>query len=325
MYKIKARPEDFLVDEILDYSCSKTGKHLLCILKKRKCNTMSAISKIAKSLRIKEKEIGYCGNKDYNAVTSQYISIPSKFKNLIANIDLTQDGISIDYICNIDEKLHLGDLSGNKFRITLRNLDKIEIELDKKIRKVPNLFGEQRFSQNNIEYGRLLVNKKFDILCEKLSVEKDGSLLKEHLENNRNDYVGALKKYPRNLLFLYIHAYQSFLWNEVAKKIIKNYPDTRQQSLPILGFGSELEGVKKDYYSEIMQQESITQRDFINKKIPELSSDGSQRELFMVVDNFSYEIKKDELFDKKTKVELVFTLGKGSYATTLIKHLFAQE
>ena len=44
----------------------------------------------------------------------------------------------------------------------------------------------------------------------------------EYLEKNKNDYIGALRLIPKKILWLYIHSYQSYLWNIIAKKSKKH-------------------------------------------------------------------------------------------------------
>ena len=67
---------DFIVEEIPLYPFSNNGEHRILKLRKKNINTLECIKLIAKSLNIKEKDIGYAGLKDKNALTYQYISIP---------------------------------------------------------------------------------------------------------------------------------------------------------------------------------------------------------------------------------------------------------
>ena len=74
MYKIKQIPEDFIVKEINDIILNNDGKYSYFLLKKKNYNTLNAIKAIAKKLKINEKDIGFAGNKDKEAVTKQTIS-----------------------------------------------------------------------------------------------------------------------------------------------------------------------------------------------------------------------------------------------------------
>lgn len=54
---------------------------------------------------------------------------------------------------------------------------------------------------------------------DKLSFEK---ALLNHLVQNPNDYVGALKKLPKNLLMMFVHAYQAYLFNKILSRRLMN-------------------------------------------------------------------------------------------------------
>jgi len=96
-------------------------------------DTLQAVSLISRHLRISPKRIGYCGTKDKKAITTQLISF---FK-----IEPSQSG----------DGLRLGDLSGNRFKIVIREVDEqnneiIESGIDSLKRNgFINYFGLQRF------------------------------------------------------------------------------------------------------------------------------------------------------------------------------------
>ncbi|RVD87530.1 uncharacterized protein DFL_001759 [Arthrobotrys flagrans] len=44
--------------------------------------------------------------------------------------------------------------------------------------------------------------------------------------NTVNDYLGALQKIPRNLRLMFVHAYQSYVWNAIVSERLKRYGTT---------------------------------------------------------------------------------------------------
>ncbi len=293
MYKIKQKQKDFIVNEITNIKLKKKGNYSIILLKKKNYTTEKAVQTIANKLNIPRKFISYAGNKDKVAITTQYISI----KNVkIKELELKD--IRLDFKGYLDKPVLLGDLKGNEFVIKV-----ISNKTPKKITKMINYFGEQRFSKNNKEIGKLIVKRDFKRAVS-LIIKNDSEQVKEYLSKNPNDYIGALRKIPLKILKLYVHSYQSYLWNEMVVKSNVKY-------IPIIGFGTKItENIKG-----ILEKEEITTRDFIIKQIPELSSEGVERNLFVKIKNLKIEkIKKGYI--------IRFTLPKGSYATEVIKQIF---
>jgi tRNA pseudouridine13 synthase len=330
MYKIKETPEDFVVKEITNVKAEEKGSYSYFWLKKRDYTTVKAVEKVAERLRIPVKNIGFAGSKDKRAVTEQLISI----KNCgVKGLELKD--IKLKYFGKGINPISLGDLKGNEFVITVKDYGKI----NDKIRDIPNYFDEQRFSKNNAEVGKAIVKKDFKNAVE-LILENKGDFeekLRGYLKQKPTDYIGALRKINKKILKLYIHAYQSYIFNEtvnqylkiktinteniinkeltIEKDIIKN--KIKKKKIPIIGFGSEIkdEEIKK-IVDGILEKEGINLRDFIIPQIPELSSEGIDRELFIDVKDFKI-VEKE-----KDKIVLSFSLPKGAYATIVVKNLF---
>jgi tRNA pseudouridine13 synthase len=74
MLKFKEYPEDFIVEEFIDFKKQK-GDFYYYILEKKNYNTLDAVNKIAEKLKINKNKIRFAGLKDRKAVTKQYISI----------------------------------------------------------------------------------------------------------------------------------------------------------------------------------------------------------------------------------------------------------
>ncbi|TKJ17537.1 hypothetical protein CEE44_03305 [Candidatus Woesearchaeota archaeon B3_Woes] len=295
MYRIKKKPEDFVVNEITNIRLNDKGVYSVFLLKKRDYTTERAVQTIANKLGIPRKFISYAGNKDKIAVTTQYISIKN---SRIKELELTD--IFLEFKGYLDNPILLGDLEGNEFVIKV-----ITDRKPKKIAKMINYFGEQRFSKNNKEIGKLIIKRDFKKAVD-LIIKNNERLVEEYLSKKPTDYIGALRKIPLKILKLYVHSYQSYLWNEMVTKC-------NTKTLPIIGFGTEVtENIKG-----ILNKEGITTRDFIIKQIPELSSEGNERDVFVDIKNLEIEkIEKGYI--------LKFMLSKGSYATEAIKQIFPE-
>ncbi|MDA1197163.1 MAG: tRNA pseudouridine(13) synthase TruD [Nanoarchaeota archaeon] len=315
MYTIKQTPEDFKVTELACWSKDelKGGEYTYCLMEKRNLGTLEAISQIASQLKIQSKNIGFAGNKDKKAVTSQYISVKGDVT------DLSFGDITVTVIGKSDMPIHLGYLEGNAFEIVVRDVLQIE-EAKKKMKTpfvIPNLFGQQRFSTNNASVGKALITGDFKEAV-RLVLEQKGHVqdaLQDHLHSSPTDVVGALRRVPGKLLMLYVHAYQSLLFNELVGVVEKD------GELPLIGFGTELDEFSpaiEKAVEAIMDREGITFRNFVVRALPEISSEGTTRKAFVEIADFTMEMVDEDAL-------LKFTLPKNSYATVVVEYLFGEN
>ncbi len=337
MYQIKQLPEDFLVTELSHAEIKGKGDYLYYKLVKRDWNTLDAVKRIAQTLKIREKQIGFAGSKDRKAITEQVISFLG-----VAQVQVDQlkiNGLELHFLGRGETPISLGDLEGNKFEIVVRNLEhRPDFE---GITLVPNYFDEQRFGLRNVEIGRSLLKKDFE---KAVTLINDPHYV-EYLQEHRNDYIGALKKLPIRLLRLYLNAYQSYLWNETLTVYLRDYGIIEKEvpyslgkfifvknpgqflklQIPLIGFGSrewEREGVH-DIIQYLMKKEKIVYEDFVIRQIPELSLEGELREAFVEVGELHLgPWEDDELNPGKKKLVLTFRLPKGSYATIVVRRMF---
>lgn len=341
MYKLKQAPEDFIVKEICKKKIFKTGRYTYFKVIKKNRNTLDVAKELAKQLHLKEKQIGFAGSKDKHAVTEQVFSAVDISKERLSLISL--ENVKITYLGRSDEPICLGELEGNEFIITVRNLEQKNLKKTalQQIKFIPNYFDEQRFSEHNVEIGRYLLKKEFkkalNLITEKKSIE--------YLQQNKNDFIGALKQIPLRLLRMYINADQSYLWNltlaeffqlhgEIIKEVpysigkfifVKNEERFKGLKLPVIGFACEKFIDKKTapIIRKIMEQEKINYTDFIIRQIPELSLEGELRQAIIEVKNLIIDQPKDdELNPGKQQITLSFYLRKGSYATLVVKRIF---
>ena len=303
--KIKTIPEDFIVNEITSIKPELSGQYLLCWMKKTELNTMQAIDYISRALNIPKKFVGFAGNKDKKAITKQLISIRGIGKSKLDTLSI--DNLELTFYGYSKSPVMLGDLESNEFIITLREATHPEPK-----NKFINYFGKQRFSTNNAEIGKAIVTKKFKESIEMMGDGYHETKVREYLQKSQNNFIGALKQIDKGILRLYIHAYQSKLWNETATYCDEN--NIPLEDIPIIGFGTDIPEVLENFIKDLLKREQITERDFILPQMPELSAEGTQRKLYMET--------TVDIQEKDETIILKFALPKGSYATEVIRQLF---
>jgi len=316
---LKQIPEDFIVHERPLFEELKiNGVYCICLLSKRNFNTEDAVFEVARILKIPRKSISYAGVKDKVAVTSQFVSIKAN-KKLVESFN--HPSVWLSFKGFSDEPISLGRLAGNDFVIVVRGLlgnEKISSK------KFINYFDKQRFSSRNVEVGKLLLKKDYNSA---VSILKNDVSLSHRiiafLDKSSNDYVGALKTVPKKILTLYLHSYQSLLWNRAIDLLLKKNVSVAE--VPIPGFGglNDVDDVVRSVILSIMNEEGISFSDFINRDIPYLSVEGTSRNVFINVENLVIDIlSDDELNADKKKTTISFSLKKGEYATNVISQLF---
>ncbi len=306
--KLKERPEDFVVEEKGTWATG-TGQYALFTLTKRDIGTLEAVKLLADAWHIPAKDIGYAGLKDKRAVTTQTCS--AKVPRL--TVERTNiRGIEAKFLGNSERPVSLGSHTLNHFVITVRDIDSLP---EKKTRFL-NLFGEQRFGSKNAEIGKTIVlgdYKKTLALLREMNLPETQEI-EQHIANEPTDVLGAIKRLPLRLLRLFVHAYQSKLWNGMASF------DAPEQ-LPIIGFGSD---TSDPFVRKQLAKEGLTPRSFVLKSFPQLSEEGTVRNTFVDVNDLSIgKLEKDEISGRK-KVTVRFTLPPGSYATEIIRQLFTE-
>lgn len=229
--RIKEKPEHFQVEEVVD-DIFKGKKCVIFKIKKRGLETEEAVDKIAKAFGISRGKIGFAGNKDKEAVATQYISVELKEnENIKEKIkDIKIKDVEIEFV-GYGRRIKLGMLKGNRFKIlvkvddvgeALEKLKNILKEIDEKD-GFPNYYGEQRFGKEaiNVLIGKLLLNKNFGEVFEYLKHTKYRKIV-EYGYKKYKDYRKAIFSLPYTTFGLFIRAYQSYLFNKVLSRRIEN-------------------------------------------------------------------------------------------------------
>ena len=158
--ELKTTPEDFHVEEQLSFEPSGTGPHWLLRVEKRTANTRWVAAEIARRAGVPAGDVGYAGLKDRHAVAVQWFSVPNLGMSAESWIDVrTAEYKVLDARANL-RKLRRGALSGNRFRIRLRNVtwsrEQLDLKLDTlRAHGVPNYFGPQRFGRDGYNLDRV--------------------------------------------------------------------------------------------------------------------------------------------------------------------------
>lgn len=146
---LRSTENDFKVFELLPFTASGEGEHLVLYVRKVGINTINVARALAKHFNVKEGLVSYAGLKDRFAVCEQSFSVHLPGVNTDDLSSLSIDGVEILRAERHNKKLRTGVLLGNRFELTLRNVvngDDLNERWQKLITDgVPNYFGEQRF------------------------------------------------------------------------------------------------------------------------------------------------------------------------------------
>ena len=383
MYKIKVRPEDFVVRELIEIPLTKNGNYTILKLEKKLWNTLDVIDFVARKMRLPKRSFSRAGLKDRYSLSTQYLSFRGNFKRIIREKNFTLKPVGKSNF-PVTPKV----LRGNGFKITLRNLIEKESEhLKHNAPEVadhgfPNYFDEQRFGSARHAQGfiaKKLIQKHYQgalklLLCYPY---KEDSVrekrLKKYCMNHWSDWQGclasapslyrpilrylcerpkdfknAIKKINKELLNLYLLAYQSFLFNETLANVIKQSgehneslkysqgtfifyrelplpSDLRALCIPMLNEKTSLTGIAGRITENVLKKEGITLKDMGLQKmrLRGVRFKTFKRSAVIFPTGFVItEPEPDELYANRLKRKILCTLPPGTYATILVKRLF---
>jgi tRNA pseudouridine13 synthase len=148
--RVRARDEDFEVEEVPSYEPCGSGDHLFLWIEKRGVAPEFFARTIAQKLNTHPGNVGTAGLKDRHAVTRQWVSVPKECEPNVPKLD--GDGIRVLRTGRHTNKLKPGHLRGNRFRILIRDADRtadVNAILDRlRSQGMPNFYGPQRFGRD---------------------------------------------------------------------------------------------------------------------------------------------------------------------------------
>ncbi len=378
--KIKVKGEDFIVEERINLPFKKGGKFKIYLLEKKGYNTVDALLKISKFFNIPYKYFSYAGKKDRYGLTRQYISIEGQKID-----DIEGKNFSLIYLGESERNIGPDLLEGNDFKITVRDIEK-KYEILEEIEEVKNhgfvnYFDDQRFGSfskegfiaekilkkhyngalkiylTSIYFGDrkeererkrfFLENWKNWDLCFKNSKTIFEKIAFKILKNKEpNPFLKAINLIPKEELSIFFSAFQSFLWNNVAERLVKIYGKEflkylglyweyifykninsfeylKDLNIPTISHNIKYpDDLIKNIYEKILKERELKKSDFNLKKVKKAYFKSTLRRLIVFPEIKNYSFIKDEVYNKFA-LKIEFFLPKGSYGTMLIKRLFS--
>jgi tRNA pseudouridine13 synthase len=151
--RLRAVPEDFLVEELLGFAPAGHGPHVLLKVEKRGANTAWVAGELARACGCRTMDVGYAGLKDRHALALQWFSVPQSRLTPQDWLTTGGEGWKVQDAQPHHRKLPRGALSGNRFRIRVRDIEVDPQRLAARLQTieqqgVPDYFGPQRFGRD---------------------------------------------------------------------------------------------------------------------------------------------------------------------------------
>jgi tRNA pseudouridine13 synthase len=266
--KLRVRIDDFRVTELYLYPAKKDqGNFTIAEVTSRNWETHTLVQEIAHRLHFSQRRISFAGTKDKRAWTTQLMSFDHVPPEQLSS--LTIKDVTFENIFQSDVPVRIGELLGNRFEITIRNISE-EIVPEQIISLLspfqkwggfPNFYGIQRFGIiRPITHlvGKYIIQGDFEkaamtYMGNPMPGENETTYaLREDLEKTRDygkafhsypdalnfekamlnrliqdphDFIRAFKELPKNLLMMFVNAYESLLFNKMlSERIRRNIP-----------------------------------------------------------------------------------------------------
>lgn len=314
---IKARPEHFLVEEILPYAPCGEGEHVYVTFRRSGWNTADAVRQMQKALNVKPADAGWGGRKDKTAVVVQTVSFRLGIDAALGDIEKALAGLPFD-IVHIDRhrnKIKTGHVAANRFTIIVSQPAPEALPRARAIAArlaewgVPNFYGPQRF-------GHGMQNLPRGFAC-----------LQTARKGRQNAFMASVVQSALFNIWLRDRmdagSFRRLLAGDVAKKtdtggmFVVDDPEAEQPRFeagaivytgPIYGFKMKpaLQAAGRRE-AALLDDFALTGADFRPLRAP-----GSRREAIL-------DLKDLEIAETAEGLQFSFTLPAGAYATTVLR------
>lgn len=333
---IKSQPSDFEVDEIMSVESSGEGEHIWLQVSKVKTHSDQVAKSLAMLANIHPKDIGISGMKDFLAHTTQWFSVwlPGVKDEALPNwCDLDTDNVKVLQVQRHSRKLRRGTHSGNRFKILLRHIEGDRDFLEQrlalfKVQGVPSYFGEQRFGRggSNLQQveamfvsGRKIKQRqKRSMLLSSARSWLFNCVLSERL--NAGIWLTPQVGEPLNL----DGSRQFFIADDLtdAQKRVEELDI--HTTAPLWGQGVD-EIMKKAHDLSTFEAGVVEQIDVLKAGLEKAKLDYARRAMRFVPESLDWTFlehdEHTEFPESRYHLELNFTLGRGQFATSLLREL----
>jgi tRNA pseudouridine13 synthase len=387
--KLKQQPEDFQVEELTDVAPSQ-GDFALYRLEKRGWSTPDALAAVRRRWKVEPRRLSYGGLKDRHAWTVQYFTIFHGPRRGLEHHAIRVQYLgqapaaytSADIRAN-RFRLTLRSLGSVEVAAAQQALEEVRME------GVPNYFDDQRFGSvaaGGEFIGRLLVLGRFEDALrlaltapyefDRAEQRKEKALLRadwgnwaalkeqlprgharslvDYLRVHPGDYRGAVARLRPELRGLYLSAYQSYLWNRILARWLRQHcrpeqllsvtlrlgevlmhrgldpaqlQSLRALSLPLPSARTRLEAndPRLPVVQAVLAEEGLELRQLQVKGIREMFFSKGERAALCLPAGLEHESGPDELHPGRRKLLLSFELPRGCYATLIVKRITQSE
>ncbi|MFE6848844.1 tRNA pseudouridine(13) synthase TruD [Streptomyces sp. NPDC057686] len=337
-FALKRRPEDFIVMESpVPRICSmEKGRWWYLKLWKRCYTTFESVSILADFFGCDERDVGYSGLKDEDAVTEQTVSIPAKASRNVDEFNQYYSGLPSERSLRIAplgysrEPLHLGALLGNGFSITVRDLPLGVAEQVAERRHSTlflNFYDIQRFGVPGAPryshlVGRALQTGRYGDALELVAGSSSDQAPSAYMWSGvPQEFFSRLD--PR-IVSLYYNAAVSFDWNAQLSQFLQN---NQSDSDEVIRDGLTFRFARDQETLALL----LSELSELNYEKHRPGRDGtvvrttSSRATVLQTQIEAGPVIEDDLHPGRDCFEVSLFLPAGAYATTVVAQFFHQQ